>query len=298
MATSSDIRHLAKVAKGPVTVYHVSPDADINRLVGYHSPHRKSKGIFVSPSKKAILDSWAGYVAGKKYRGDPHKSVRGPGTYDNLTLYMIEMPYQIYEEAARLQQEATGFSVNISADGWDEEVWIPDSLLKHLRIVGRKTVPSQELWKRHKQRGDKRPAVDEVKGTNAAARLYSGYLKTIQDWVLQGKIDKELARLLHQEATALLKYIYRRVDRGEPLPKYEPKTGLTSVEKSEVASLSRQIEKMLHKVNGLDAEGLSKLKSQLDMDRYLRSRPKKWGPEHRDYYDFEKERLLKQWGVA
>lgn len=48
-----------------VTVYHISPNANIQQVRGRYSPKFGTTGMFVGP-KKAILRSWAAYVAYKK----------------------------------------------------------------------------------------------------------------------------------------------------------------------------------------------------------------------------------------
>jgi len=59
------------------TVYHISPEANIQRFRGTYSPKFGERGIFVGP-KMAVFRSWASYVAGKKGEGQRYK---------NLTLY-------------------------------------------------------------------------------------------------------------------------------------------------------------------------------------------------------------------
>lgn len=63
------------------------------------------KGIFAAPEKNAIYRSWAGYVAGKKFSKDERPSGK-KAWYDNLTLYTLTVPNNIYKEIEKVIPKA------------------------------------------------------------------------------------------------------------------------------------------------------------------------------------------------
>ena len=110
-----------------VVVYHVSPD----RLT-YLLPRSKFaqyKGIYVSASYRSIIEDWAGFVRGKKGKGQ---------TYQTIYIHKISCPKEIFDECVRLfrETEASGYRAdNILFWGWGFQTFIPEEYLKQLEII-------------------------------------------------------------------------------------------------------------------------------------------------------------------
>ena len=67
------------------TLYHISPERDIQVFRGSHDVRFPHPGLFLAP-KKAILQSWAVYVQNKKGR----EHALGARS-QNLTLYKVRV---------------------------------------------------------------------------------------------------------------------------------------------------------------------------------------------------------------
>jgi len=151
-----------EAGRGPefklVRLYHVSPEANIQKFRPVGSPKFGQSGLFVTWNKKSIYRSWAAWVAAKKslnLRGNP-QWVEPAGTYRTLTLYTLLLPQYMVTEAmelfGRMHQEALIKypDTALAAFGWDVELFLPAHMLSSLEIVGRETLRAQAMATPHK----------------------------------------------------------------------------------------------------------------------------------------------------
>ena len=140
----------AKQSTKEVFVYHISDNANLSPQqlkTGVYSPKFEKKGLFTAPLS-AIKNSWAAYASGKGRFGGG-----GRETYENMTLYKLGMPKWVFDEAeakhdARANQaSAENPDTALGAWGWDIETFIPEDLLKHVRVAGKQTGKTKEFFK-------------------------------------------------------------------------------------------------------------------------------------------------------
>lgn len=134
-------------------LYHVSPE-NIQQLMPRYSPKFGTKGIFVTPSIHSIYHSWAGWATQKskspKFSG--RSTYRTPqGEFQSLTLYTLSLPMEDYLEAEKrhLARWESCDTASPGCWGWDVEVFIPQDLMKNLKIVGRKTKLARSFFTRN-----------------------------------------------------------------------------------------------------------------------------------------------------
>lgn len=137
----------AKLNTKPVYVYHISYNQNLGEpITGVYSQKFRKKGLFVAPLD-AIKRSWAEWAANKGRFGASNSQ-----SYENLTLYKLELPKWVLDQANEEHHNIaqTAIEANpetaIGAWGWDIETFIPQELLKHLSIVGRKTRKAEEFF--------------------------------------------------------------------------------------------------------------------------------------------------------
>lgn len=181
-----------------VRVYHVSPEANLQVLRGFYSRGFGGKGLFVGPLK-AILHSWAAFVAGKKTQNANFNQIT-PG-YKSLTLYTLEIPAFIYAKVRTLFDETfddayqellsrgydqtSALMALYSSYKWDDQYFIPENYLKFVRIAGRKTLPTRALTRDvdvpiNRSVNLEKEAL-KVQNTNPAAKLYLNLKGRLQE---------------------------------------------------------------------------------------------------------------------
>jgi len=140
----------AKQNTKEVFVYHISDNANLSPQqlkTGVYSPKFEKNGLFTAPLN-AIKNSWAAYASGKGRFGGGGKE-----TYENMALYKLGMPKWVFDEAearhdARAQQSSAEHpDTALGAWGWDIETFIPEDLLKYVRVAGKQTGKTNEFFK-------------------------------------------------------------------------------------------------------------------------------------------------------
>ena len=246
-----------KLSGKMVTVYHVSPEANITQFQSRYSPKNKARGLFVTPSYQSIISDWSGYVASKKYpRGE-----RSNGYYQNLTVYTLQIPDWALAQAREFHDKAyEAAKARVSKEdewklygawGWGPEVFVPEPLVETIKIVGRETFRSRELWA-EKSRG---PREDEdnsflgraqkVRGTNPAARKFIETKEKLQTLVLQKKIEPDLIKQIEETSSKLVRMFWEWKDHS----RYNPLSleRLDDKHKGEFQLISKQLKELFEK---------------------------------------------------
>jgi hypothetical protein len=199
------------LANKRIRVWHISPDADIQVLRGrYNSKHGRS-GMFVAPSKKAIHRSWSVFVENKKGGKD--------NRYKSLTLYTLSFPQWVLSRSRQLYDRAYKTQVQKLLDSgvserdaqlnlfggwnWDEEVFIPEQLLKHGKIVGRKTKPAPKWVARNEPLNRKFYPLEQArKSKDPDAHEYIQTFELLNRLAIKGALNSQLLErinsLMHQ----------------------------------------------------------------------------------------------------
>lgn len=132
------------------TLYHASPE-NVNILRPRYSPKLGGKGLFVSSDPKAMKNSWVGWAALKDRhpgRQSRPRYKRPEGSYKTVTLYTLTLPMEDYQAAVERhwkRHDDLGDKATYGGWYWDEETFIPEDLMKNLKIVGKKTASPKEL---------------------------------------------------------------------------------------------------------------------------------------------------------
>lgn len=190
-----------------VFVYHISPEANLSPQqlkTGVYSPKFRKFGLFTAPLT-AIKNSWADYASGKGRFGGGRDQ-----TYENLTLYKLGMPKWVFDEAeerhdARANQEIKkNPDTALGAWGWDIETFIPEDLLKHVRIESRETKKTKEFVK---GRHERQKHVKGQKKYHQTQYSYDSEGNLIKNVVTYGNEPTSLEKILaaSDEALKLLK---------------------------------------------------------------------------------------------
>lgn len=168
-----------------VKVYHLSPNANIRRLRGFHSSKLKARGIFVSESWVSILNDWIGTLFSKRFGGGRKQSTMEKrrrkirrlddqnhdpelekqyskklsrynnhqnGVYQSLTIYQLSVPKHIFDICKQRHHElaqeafASQGAGAIGAYGWGVETFLYEEYLSHVKIVGRQTYSKEEAY--------------------------------------------------------------------------------------------------------------------------------------------------------
>ncbi|MBP9864590.1 hypothetical protein KBC54_04040 [Patescibacteria group bacterium] len=144
--------------------YHASTE-HFTEIRPRYSQKFLQKGIFLTPSKKAILDSWGVYILSKREKTlrqsrnvqlqdrDTQNPDPKLGGRDSKTLYIyaINVPHAVMNAtekayAERKQSSVDKFGLNAyAAWGWDEEVFIPAECIPSLRIEQCKKMTREEF---------------------------------------------------------------------------------------------------------------------------------------------------------
>jgi len=245
---SSRLSSTSREAGRKVKVYHVSPDSDIQVLRGQSSKKFKDRGLFVSPTKKAVFDSWAGYVSGKKHQKHPN---RPRDTYESITLYTLEMGIEdllkaqayydktldkVYERAKREGREPWEL---MGSWGWDTEIFISDYILDRVRIVGRKTVHPRDLisWGGRSNTNIK-DLRSHPSGKNYAARVLEIIESQLHNQGLKGTPKESIQEIHKKYRTQLAPFIWEKGTYGQ----YVPRPELTRQEHRAVQKVLRDFE--------------------------------------------------------
>ncbi len=140
----------AKLNTKPVYVYHISDNANLRFPLtsGVYSKKFEQNGLFVAPLS-AIKNSWADWAAGKSRfassHGDKEAGKRESQRYKNLTLYKLELPKWVFDKAEAEHKAKAEQSMKANPDSafgawaWDIETFIPEELLKHVKLAGKQT---------------------------------------------------------------------------------------------------------------------------------------------------------------
>ncbi len=151
------------------TYYHVSPERfDVIRP--RYSRKFKSEGLFLSPNKRAIIESWGQYVLEKRNRarrlkresliqenGERRKTLNPDPQesegFQTLYMYAIQIPHRVEKIVQDLYKgkqseaiESDGISA-YGAWGWDAEVFVPTEYISDLKIEGCKKLSREEFQK-------------------------------------------------------------------------------------------------------------------------------------------------------
>lgn len=135
------------------TLYHASPE-NVNVLRPRYSPKFGMKGLFVSSKPSAMQNSWVGWAASKDRapgRRDLPYHKRPQGSFKTITLYTLSLPMEDYQQAVERhwkrfdELQAAGVKNLHGAFFWDEETFIPEDLMKNLKIIGKRTDHKKEI---------------------------------------------------------------------------------------------------------------------------------------------------------
>lgn len=135
------------------TLYHASPE-NVNVLRPRYSPKFGMKGLFVSSKPSAMQNSWVGWASSKDRapgRRDLPYHKRPQGSFKTITLYTLSLPMEDYQQAVERhwkrfdELQAAGVKNLHGAFFWDEETFIPEDLMKNLKIIGKRTDHKKEI---------------------------------------------------------------------------------------------------------------------------------------------------------
>lgn len=165
------------------TYYHASPER-FDRLVPRYSQKFGTRGIFLAPSRKSILESWGSYVLQHRTqswrnareqklggRETKRSEIKEPKGYQTLYLYKIHVPrdlvktlHAMYSEKQKKALVEQGLGA-YGAWGWDEEVFVPEEMINELRLEGCREMTAREFdtWAKAYER--RRPEI-KIPGLN------------------------------------------------------------------------------------------------------------------------------------
>lgn len=249
--------------KSPKTyVYHVSPDSSIGRLRatgshrGQQSVRMGRSGIYVAPKFRDAVVWATSYIGHKKYntqkpnerlkeKGGGYHGEKFPETYENLTIYKIEVPKELLKNVWK-------------SSSWEPEYFIPAEHMGDLKVVKSKTYSMNDLMVIDSRRNQKRAElassdlllIKKASKSNLAARYYLELKDLYNQYLLRGKRpilndDPKYSNdhLIHQKIDELKRYIFQNSNYYVKIIEK-----LDEAQQRDVEKLYLEIRKMIEKL--------------------------------------------------
>lgn len=241
-------------------VYHVSPKSSIVRLrptsarKGLQAIKQGTSGIYVAPKFRDAV-AWAtSFVGHKKYntqkpnerlkeKGGGYHGDKFPETYNNLTIYKIEVPEDLLK-------------IVWKSSSWEPEYFIPAEYMDNLKIIKSKTYSMNDLILMDNKRSQKRTelasssllTIKKASKSNLAARYYLELTDFYNQYLLKGKKpilndDPKYSNdhLIRQKIDKLKDYIYENDNYWT----YKIREKLNKAQQLEVEKLYLEIKKLI-----------------------------------------------------